>query len=100
MPEVSTPAWYRWDGEDLILDLHVQPGARREELAGEHGGRLKVRIKAAPIEGKANRGLIRFLADLFGVAPRDIQLLRGETGRDKRLRIPRPARLPPEVTRP
>ena len=92
--------WYRWEGGDLILELHVQPGARREGLAGIHGDRLKVRIKAPPVEGKANRGLIRFLADLFGVAPREITLLRGETGRDKRLRIRRPAVLPPEIPRP
>lgn len=96
---MSTPDWYRWDGEDLILELHVQPGARREELAGQHGGRLKVRIKAPPVEGRANRNLIKFLANLFGIAPRDITLLRGESGRDKRLRIHRPARLPPEIPR-
>ncbi|HSH29880.1 MAG TPA: DUF167 family protein [Thiohalobacter sp.] len=94
---MSTPTGYRWDGKDLILELHVQPGARREELAGLHGGRLKVRIKAPPVAGRANRGLIRFLADLFGVAPRDIELLRGETGRDKRLRVRHPTRLPPEI---
>lgn len=94
------PDWYRWDGEDLILELHVQPGARREELSGEHGGRLKVRIKAPPVEGRANRNLIKFLSNLFGVAPRDITLLRGESGRDKRLRIHRPARLPPEIPSP
>lgn len=97
---MNTADWYRWDGEDLILEVHVQPGARREELAGEHGGRLKVRIKAPPVEGKANRGLIRFLAAQFGVAPRDIALLRGETGRDKRLRIHCPAALPPGILPP
>lgn len=94
---MDTPSWYRWDGEDLILELHVQPGARREALAGEHSGRLKVRIQAPPVEGRANRGLIRFLAGLFGVAPRDVRLLRGESGRDKRLCIHRPATLPAEI---
>lgn len=94
---MSAPTWYRWDGRDLILDVHVQPGARREELAGEHGGRLRVRIKAPPVEGRANRNLVKFLSNLFDVAPRDITLLRGESSRDKRLRIHHPARLPPEI---
>lgn len=94
---MSAPTWYRWDGRDLILEVHVQPGARREELAGQHGGRLRVRIKAPPVEGRANRNLVKFLSNLFKVAPRDITLLRGGNSRDKRLRIHHPARLPPEI---
>lgn len=93
------PDWYRWDGEDLILDLHIQPRASRDAIAGEHGNRLKVRITAPPVEGKANRHLLKFLAGLFGVASRDVSLLSGDTGREKRVRIHRPQHLPPEIPR-
>lgn len=93
------PDWYRWDGEDLILDLHIQPRASRDGIAGEHGSRLKVRLTAPPVDGKANRHLLKFLAGLFGVANRDVSLLSGDTGREKRVRIHRPQQLPPAITR-
>lgn len=79
---------------DLILDLHIQPRASRDEIAGYHGGRLKIRITAPPVDGKANQHLIGFLADVFGVPKRNVELLAGESGREKRVRIARPARLP------
>jgi uncharacterized protein len=43
--------------------LHVQPGAKRSEFAGRHGERIKPRLAAPPIEGKANAALIEFLAE-------------------------------------
>ncbi len=90
------PAWYRWQGEDLLLTLRLQPRASRDEIAGPYGEALKVRITAPPVDGKANAHLLRFLAELFGVAPSAVELLSGETGRDKRVRIRRPRRLPAE----
>ena len=91
------PAWCRWDGEDLILALRVQPRASRDELAGPHGERFRVRIAAPPVDGKANAHLLRFLADCFGVPVADARLERGETGRDKQVRIRRPRRVPPAL---
>ncbi|WP_354671174.1 DUF167 family protein [Thiohalobacter sp. IOR34] len=89
------PGWYRWDGEDLILSVHVQPRARQDGFAGVHGERLKIRITAPPADGKANRHLIRFLADACGVAPSRVELLSGHGSRSKQLRIHAPRRLPP-----
>ena len=86
--------WYAWDGQALVLNVHVQPRAGKDEIAGLHGDRLKIRIKAPPVDGKANRHLIEFLADVFGVAKRDVVLLAGETGRDKRFKISSPKRWP------
>lgn len=87
-------AWYRWDGTDLILLLHIQPRARQDEIVGPHGERLKIRITAPPADGKANRHLLKFLARLFSVPASQLQLEAGETGRDKRVRIPQPRQLP------
>jgi uncharacterized protein (TIGR00251 family) len=88
------PAWCRWDGEDLVLALRVQPRAARDELAGPHGDRFRVRITAPPVDGKANAHLLRYLARCFAVPAADIRLERGETGRDKQVRIRRPGQIP------
>lgn len=87
--------WYRWDGDDLILDCHLQPKASRDEFAGLHGERLKIRLTAPPVEGKANAHLTAFLGKAFGVAKSQVSLESGELNRQKRVRIKRPQTLPP-----
>lgn len=87
----------RWDGDDLVLDLWVQPGARCSELAGSHGDALKVRVAAPPLEGRANSALIAFLAELFAVPRRQVQLEQGSSGRRKRVRVVAPGHLPTGV---
>ena len=72
---------------DLILCLHVQPGARKTEIVGLHGEVLKVRLAAAPVDGKANAALIAFMAEALGVTKRQVELLGGTASREKRLRI-------------
>lgn len=65
------------------LHVHAQPGAKRTEFAGTHGGAMKIRIHAPPVDGKANEELIRFLADWFGLAKSNVRLSRGEKSRAK-----------------
>jgi uncharacterized protein (TIGR00251 family) len=71
----------------LTLDLHVQPGARRTELAGLHGGRLKVRVAAPAVDGKANEALVRFLADRFDLPGGQVMIGRGSHGRTKTVEL-------------
>ncbi|MCY1205274.1 hypothetical protein D9M68_346060 [compost metagenome] len=87
-------SWYRWSGDDLILDCHLQPKASRDEFAGLHGDRLKIRLTAPPVEGKANAHLMAFLAAAFGVAKSQVSLESGELNRQKRVRIRSPRTLP------
>ncbi len=90
--------WYSWTGDDLLLVLRVQPRASCDEIVGPHGGEaLKIRITAPPVEGKANAHLIKFLAKAFGVSRGAVSLVGGETGRNKRVRIRAPQRIPPTV---
>ena len=56
-------------------------------MAGEHDGALKIRIAAAPVEGAANRELVRFLAKSFKVTQRDIEIVSGAAARTKVVRI-------------
>lgn len=88
----SDPEWSRYDSATDILTLrvHVQPGARRTEPAGTYGNRLKIRLAAPPVDGKANAALRAFIADAFAVPQRNVELAAGETGRKKTLRVMSP----------
>jgi uncharacterized protein len=90
---VNAP-WLRELDDAIELSLHVQPGAKRTEVAGVHGAALKVRLAAPPVEGRANEALVRFLADSFGVTLKQVTILRGETSRQKIVRIERPCARP------
>lgn len=65
------------------LRLHVQPRASQTAIAGLHGGALKVRLPAPPVDGAANDALIRFLAERLGVARSAITLESGAAARTK-----------------
>lgn len=84
------------NGDDLILRLRVQPRASRDELVLQ-GEQLRLRITAPPVDGKANTHLCSYLASLFGVAKSRVEILSGESGRDKRVRIRQPAKIPPAL---
>lgn len=88
---------YSWQGEDLILRCHLQPSAARDEIVGLHGDRLKLRITAPPVDGKANEHIIKWFSKLFGVPKNDIEILQGELGRQKTLRIRSPKTLPDDA---
>ena len=83
--------------DGLILNLHIQANASRDEITGLHGQRLKIRIKALAVDGKANRALIRFLALSFAVPARQVSLLSGEHTREKKVKITRPGQIPNAV---
>ena len=65
----------------------MQPGARVSEFAGRHGDRIKVRLAARAVDGKANEALIEFLAAHYGVAKRDVRITAGLKSRQKRVVI-------------
>jgi len=91
-------SWYRWQKDALLLFCHLQPQASRDEFAGQHGERLKIRIQAPPVDGKANARLIAFLAKRFGVVKGAVSIESGASGRQKTVRIEHPALLPPELS--
>ncbi len=70
-------------GSAVRLSVRVQPRASRSEVVGEHDGALKVRLAAPPVEGEANRELVRFLSKLLGVAPSRVSVVAGATGKSK-----------------
>jgi len=86
--------FFRWDDGDLILFCHLQPAAKTNAFAGLHGERLKIRLAAPPLEGRANAALIDFLSKAFAVSKADIALESGSQSRQKRVRIKSPQHLP------
>lgn len=80
-------SWLLADATGVTLRLHIQPGAKKTEVAGTHGEALKIRLAAPPVDGKANAALIAFLADRLGLARAGISLLSGDSSRAKRIRV-------------
>ena len=86
--------FYQWQGDDLLLNIRVQPRAASDGFAEILGDRVKLRITAPPVDGKANKHLVDFLSRTFGVARTRVSIIAGVTGRNKRIRIHHPNRLP------
>jgi uncharacterized protein (TIGR00251 family) len=71
----------------VTLKLRVQPRASRTEITGEHAGALKLKISAPPVDGKANQECRRFLAKLLGVSATSVEIISGDSSRDKVVRV-------------
>ena len=79
--------WLRECDGHITLTLHIQPGAKKTEVAGLHGDALKIRLAAPPVDGKANAVLIEFIAARLGLAKSKIFLKSGQTSRRKILEV-------------
>ena len=73
--------------EGATLRVRVSPGAKRDRFLGEHDGALKIAVRAPAEKGRANKELCGTLARALDLAPRDVEVLRGATARDKVLLI-------------
>ena len=92
-------SWYRWEGDELLLSLRVQPRASSDKFVGPHGNEYKLRITAPPVDGKANEHLRRFLAKAFAVPGARVVLEAGHHAKTKRIRIRDPKSFPIPVDR-
>ena len=72
----------------------MQPKASSDDIVGVHGDRLKIRITAPPVDGKANEHIIKWFSKLFKVPKNSIEILQGELGRQKTVKIHAPKVLP------
>lgn len=69
------------------LNVHIQPRAKKTEIVGMHGDKLKIKIAAPPVDNLANEELIKFLAQHYDIPKNKIELIRGHKSRDKVLCI-------------
>ncbi|WP_308735825.1 DUF167 domain-containing protein [Humidesulfovibrio sp.] len=88
MKNVVPPVFIRQAGSgEWRIRVHVQPGAKRDELAGLFQESLKVRLSAPAVDNKANGALVNFIASLLGLRRSQVSLVSGQTSRSKSLRI-------------
>lgn len=75
-------------GDDSVtFEVRVAPRASRNAIIGVHEGSLKVALTAPPVDGAANDALRKLIAKTFGVPKSNVEIVRGERGRNKTLRI-------------
>jgi uncharacterized protein (TIGR00251 family) len=79
---MATGWWATREG-GIEVTVRVVPGARRSELVDVSAAALRIRVGAPARDGKANLAVVRLIADLFGVRPSAVAIVRGETLRDK-----------------
>lgn len=61
----------------LNIQVQIQPGSSKDQIIGLHNGRLKIKISAPPVDGKANQNLIEFIAKALGVSKSKIEIVKG-----------------------
>jgi len=81
--------FYKIEDKKVTLNIKAQPAASKNEFSGIYGeDALKIRVKAAAVEGAANKELVKFLSKSFKVAKSDFSFKSGETSKIKRLCFP------------
>lgn len=86
--------WYSFEEQDLLIRLQVRAGSKGDSIEGIQSDRLKLKIKAAPREDRANQHLARFLASEFRLPVSRIVITHGRRSRLKTIRIIKPVLFP------
>lgn len=94
MKKIPPQEWLVWHGDDVCLQLQIQPRARKTEIVGINNQYLKIKLAALPAENAANVALIKFLAKIFNVRQKEVILLQGATSRYKIIKIIKPEKIP------
>jgi hypothetical protein len=91
---VTKQPFFYWDGATLVVNILGKPSAKLDAIGKPKGHQLKVSVTAAPVAGRATDHMVRFLANAFGVAAGDIEVVFGRMNVNKQLRIKSPKKLP------
>lgn len=90
-------SFFSWEGDTLILSILGTPNAKKDAIGKIKGQQLCVSVTVAPRAGRATDHMVRFLAEEFGVAVGDIQVVSGRMNVNKLMRIKAPQRLPASI---
>jgi uncharacterized protein (TIGR00251 family) len=92
--EATSEQCFSWHEPELYLHCKLQPKAAKDEFSEVADGRIKIHITAAPVDGKANKHLVKFLAKQFKVPQRSVNIISGDASRLKRVQISDPQVVP------
>ena len=84
----------------ITFKVYIQPRSSKNMIAGLHGDALKIKLKAPPVDGAANKMCIEYLAKCLKVSKSSLEIISGHTSRTKRLRIHYKSRKGPSQTEP
>ncbi len=73
--------------ENIIIKVYLQPNSSKNEIVGPYRDGIKVKVTAPPMDEKANKTLLRFLARALGIPPSQIAIIKGQHTREKTLKI-------------
>ena len=94
MAQAHEESFFRWDGDTLVVNILGKPGTSKDAVGRPKGPQLKVSVRAQPRNGRATDHMVGFLAPLFGVRERDIEVVFGRESVHKQLRIRNPHKWP------
>jgi uncharacterized protein (TIGR00251 family) len=83
----NCPAWIQSKGDGVDLLIYVQAGAKTTGFSGEHGERLKLKVKAPPVDGKANEMILTFVAQELKVPKHSVSVVQGEASKYKMIHV-------------
>jgi len=78
---------FKITGNDIKVKVKIVPGSSKNKIIGAYNNALKISIAAPPVEGKANKKCIAYLAKYFDVAKSKIEIISGQTGKNKLIKI-------------
>ncbi|MBU4510559.1 YggU family protein [bacterium] len=79
--------YFKISGNDLIVKIKIIPGSSKNKIVGIYNNALKIAIAAPPVEGKANKKCIAYLAEYFDIAKSKIEIISGQTSKNKLIKI-------------
>ena len=78
--------WFAGSFNDgVLIDIYVQPNSKFNRISGTHGQCLKIQLMSAPIEGKANEALRKFISKTLNTSKSHVRIIKGEKSRYKRI---------------
>lgn len=81
------PSYLKGEGDRYVLSVRLVPRSSRNEICGELGSALKIKVTAPPVDSAANQALIEFLSDRLHISKSAIQILKGHTSKSKLIQI-------------
>jgi len=79
--------YFKITGKDIVIKVKIIPGSSKNKVIGVYNNSLKITITAPPIEGKANKKCITYIAKCFDVAKSKIEIISGQTSKNKLIKI-------------